>query len=92
MFRKGLLTEIVVLLQYEPNIALSCIKMTILQHISCYMFRPLLPHLQGARNCNCKLCAPDDGAIGPKIRSSWCVVNNIVILIKLFAFVGSELY
>jgi len=91
VFRKELLTEIVVFLQYEPNNALSCIKMTIiLQHISCYMFRPLLPIFREHTIATVNCVLPDDGAVRAETCSSWCVVNNIVILIKLFVFVGSN--
>ena len=44
------------IITFEPTNAINCIKVTILQHSSCCMFRPVLASYQGAHYCTQLLC------------------------------------
>jgi hypothetical protein len=57
--------------QFKPTIAHDFIKVTILQHASCCMFRPSLAHRQGAHSCKIQFYTT---VCSVEKRSSWRVV------------------
>jgi len=70
------------LLQFKPTNAHNFIKVTILQHTSCYMFCDSLAHHQGTHSCT------------KQLLNVFCmyelVCSNTVTSINLCAFDGSN--